>query len=104
MMREVIVLVVLLAVMLLTGCVGMDVGGGPQGDDQSHTYAGLDSEQRWALRDAARGGDHELVATVSRMSWDNPGAAVELGNYAAALRPEASEQIAAAVTRAVSRR
>jgi hypothetical protein len=89
---------------LLAGCVGMDVGGGPQRGDQRYTYANLNSEQRWALRDAARGGDHELVATVSRMAWDNPSAAVELGNYAAALRPEASEQIASAVTRAVARR
>jgi hypothetical protein len=92
------------AVVLLSGCVGMDIGGGPQTGDQRHTYASLNSEQRWALRDAARSGDHELVATVSRMAWDNPGSAVELGNYAAALRPEASEQIAAAVTRAVARR
>jgi hypothetical protein len=93
-----------LAVLLLAGCVGMDVGGGPQTGDQRYTYANLNSEQRWALRDAARSGDHELVATVSRMAWDNPGSAVELGNYAAALRPEASEQIAAAVTRSVARR
>ncbi len=90
--------------LLVAGCVGMDVGGGPQTGDQRHTYASLNSEQRWALRDAARGGDHELVAAVSRMAWDNPDSAVELGNYAAALRPEASEQIAAAVTRAVARR
>lgn len=90
--------------LLLGGCVGMDVGGGPQTGDQRYTYASLNSEQRWALRDAARGGDHELVATVSRMAWDNPGAAVELGNYAAALRPEAAEQITAAVTRAVAGR
>ena len=90
--------------LFFAGCVGMDVGGGPQRGDQRYTYASLNSEQRWALRDAARGGDHELVATVSRMAWDNPSAAVELGNYAAALRPEASEQIASAVTRAVARR
>jgi hypothetical protein len=37
------------------------------------------------------------------MAWDNPGSAVEFGNYAAALRPEAAEQIASAVTRAVAR-
>lgn len=92
------------ALLMLGGCVGMDVGGGPQTGDQRYTYASLNSEQRWALRDAARGGDHELVATVSRMAWDNPGAAVELGNYAAALRPEASDQITAAVTRAVAGR
>lgn len=88
---------------VLTGCVGMDIGGEPPRDDRSHIYANLNSEQRWALRDAAREGDHELVATVSRMAWDNPQVAIELGHYAAALRPEASEQIAAAVTRAVGR-
>jgi hypothetical protein len=88
---------------LLSGCVGMDLGG-PQTGDQRYTYANLNSEQRWALRDAARSGDHELVATVSRMAWDNPTAAVELGNYAAALRPEISDQVAAAVTRAVAGR
>ena len=94
----------LLATMLLLGgCVGMDLGG-PQTGDQRYTYANLNSEQRWALRDAARSGDHERVATVSRMAWDNPNAAVELGNYAAALRPEISDQVAAAVTRAVAGR
>lgn len=82
----------------------MDVGGGPQRGDQRYSFASLNSEQRWALRDAARGGDHELVATVSRMAWDNPQMAIELGNYAAALRPEASDQITSAVTRAVARR
>lgn len=92
------------AFVLLAGCVGMDVGGGPRTGDQRYSYANLNSEQRWTLRDAARSGDHELVATVSRMAWDNPQAAIELGNYAAALRPEAAEQIAAAVTRAVTRR
>lgn len=92
------------AAFLLAGCVGMDVGGGPQRGDQRYSFASLNSEQRWALRDAARGGDHELVATVSRMAWDNPQMAIELGNYAAALRPEASDQIASAVTRAVARR
>lgn len=93
----------LLAVIALPACVGMDFGG-PQTGDQRYTYANLNSEQRWALRDAARSGDHELVATVSRMAWDNPHAAVELGNYAAALRPEVSAQIASAVTRAVAGR
>jgi hypothetical protein len=38
------------------------------------------------------------------MAWDNPNAAVELGNYAAALRPEVSDQVTAAVTRAVAGR
>lgn len=94
---------VLLAAGLLSGCVGMDVGGGPQGEDARESYASLNSEQLWQLREASRGGDHELVATVSRMAWDNPGSAVEFGNYAAALRPEAAEQIASAVTRAVAR-
>ena len=94
----------LLATALLhSGCVGMDMGG-PETGDQRHTYASLNSEQRWALRDAARNGDHELVATVSRMAWDNANAAVELGNYAAALRPEVSDQVTAAVTRAVAGR
>lgn len=92
------------AAFLLAGCVGMDVGGGPQRGDQRYSFASLNSEQRWALRDAARGGDHELVATVSRMAWDNPPMAIELGNYAAALRPEAADQITSAVTRAVARR
>lgn len=92
------------ALTLLCGCVGMDVGGGPQTGDQRYTYASLNSEQRWALRDASRSGDHELVATVSRMAWDNPNSAIELGNYAAALRPELSDQITAAVTRAVAGR
>jgi len=95
--------VVLLSV-LLGGCVGMDVGGGPQTGDQRYAYASLNSEHRWALRDASRSGDHELVATVSRMAWDNPHSAIELGNYAAALRPELSDQITAAVTRAVAGR
>lgn len=96
----------LLAALLLTGCVGMDMGGGPraQAGDQRQAYANLNSEQRWALRDAAREGDSELVSTVSRMAWDNPQAAVELGNYAAALRPELSGQIAAAVTRTLAGR
>jgi len=94
---------ILLVALLLGGCVGMDVGGGPQGEDARESYAGLNSEQIWQLREASRGGDHELVATVSRMAWDNPGSAVEFGNYAAALRPEAAEQIASAVTRAVAR-
>jgi hypothetical protein len=92
------------ALLLLGGCVGMDVGGGPQTGDQRYSYASLNSEQRWALRDASRSGDHELVATVSRMAWDNPQSAIELGNYAAALRPELSDQITAAVTRAVAGR
>jgi len=92
------------ALLFVSGCVGMDFGGGPQTRDQRHTYANLNSEQRWALRDAAREGDTELVATVSRMAWDNPQAAVELGNYAAALRPEISDQVTTAVTRAVARR
>jgi len=92
-----------LVAFILAGCVGMDLGAGPQGEDARATYASLNSEQLWQLREASRGGDHELVATVSRMAWDNPNSAVELGNYAAALRPEASEQIASAVTRAVAR-
>ena len=95
--------ILLLAALLLPGCVGMDFGG-PKSDDQRYTYANLNSEQRWALRDAARVGDHELVSTVSRMAWDNPQAAMELGNYAAALRPEVSDQVTAAVTRAVAGR
>ena len=94
---------ILLVALLLGGCVGMDVGGGPQGEDARESYANLNSEQLWQLREASRGGDHELVATVSRMAWDNPGSAVEFGNYAAALRQEAAEQIASAVTRAVAR-
>ncbi len=97
-------MVLLSALLLLGGCVGMDVGGGPQTGDQRYAYASLNSEQRWALRDASRSGDHELVATVSRMAWDNPQSAIELGNYAAALRPELSDQITAAVTRAVAGR
>lgn len=94
---------ILLVALLLGGCVGMDMGGGPQGEDVRETYASLNSEQLWQLREASRGGDHELVSTVSRMAWDNPNYAVEFGNYAAALRPEAAEQIASAVTRAVAR-
>ena len=94
---------ILLVALLLGGCVGMDVGGDPQGEDARESYASLNSEQLWQLREASRGGYHELVATVSRMAWDNPGSAVEFGNYAAALRPEAAEQIASAVTRAVAR-
>ena len=94
---------ILLVALLLGGCVGMDMGGGPQGEDVRETYASLNSEQLWQLLEASRGGDHELVATVSRMAWDNPNYAVEFGNYAAALRPEAAEQIASAVTRAVAR-
>ena len=97
-------MLLLSALLLLVGCVGMDVGGGPQTGDQRYTYASLNSEQRWALRDASRSGDHELVATVSRMAWDNPSSAIELGNYAAALRPEISDQITVAVTRAVAGR
>ena len=69
-----------------------------------HTYSTLNSEQRWELREAAREGDHELVATVSRMAWDNPQQALEMGNYAAALRPESAAEITSAVTRAVARR
>lgn len=91
------------AALLLPGCVGMDFGG-PRNSGQRGTYANLNSEQRWSLRDAARGGDNELVATVSRMAWDSPQSAFELGNYAAALRPEISDQITAAVTRAVAGR
>lgn len=91
------------AALLLGGCVGMDVGGGPQGEDARESYASLNSEQLWQLREASRDGDHELVATVSRMAWDNPNYAVEFGHYAAALRPEAAAQIASAVTRAVTR-
>lgn len=102
-MKTAPVAVMVLAGLFLAGCVGMDVGGGPQRGDQRYAYASLNSEQRWALRDAARSGDHELVATVSRMAWDNPSMAIEFGNYAAALRPDASTQIAAAVTRAVGR-
>ena len=97
-------MIFLFVLALLPGCVGMDVGGGPQSGDQRYAYANLNSEQRWALRDAARQGDSELIATVSRMAWDNPQAAVELGNDAAALRPEISGQIGAAVTRAVAGR
>lgn len=95
--------IILAAALLLGGCVGMDVGGGPQGEDQRHTYSSLNSEQRWELREAAREGDHELVATVSRMAWDNPHQALEMGNYAAALRPESAAEITGAVTRAVGR-
>lgn len=102
-MRAAAVTFIVLAGLLLAGCVGLDIGGGPQRGDQRYSYASLNSEQRWALRDAARSGDHELVATVSRMAWDNPSMAIEFGNYAAALRPDASTQIAAAVTRVVER-
>jgi hypothetical protein len=91
------------AAVVMSGCVGMDVGAGPREKEQRHTYASLNSEQRWELREAARGGDHELVATVSRMAWDNPHQAIELGNYAAALRPESAAEITGAVTRAVAR-
>ena len=89
--------------LVMVGCVGMDVGGGPRGEDGTAAYASLNSEQRWQLREAARGGDHELVATVSRMAWDNPHQAIELGNYAAALRPESAVEITGAVTRTVAR-
>ena len=91
------------AAVVMSGCVGMDVGAGPREKEQRHTYASLNSEQRWELREAARGGDHELVATVSRMAWDSPHQAIELGNYAAALRPESAAEITGAVTRAVAR-
>lgn len=95
--------IILLGALLVSGCVGMDLGGGPQGEDQRHTYSSLNSEQRWELREAAREGDHELVATVSRMAWDSPHQAVELGNYAAALRPDSATEITGAVTRTVAR-
>ena len=97
------VAVALTAAVVMSGCVGMDVGAGPREKEQRHTYASLNSEQRWELREAARGGDHELVATVSRMAWDSPHQAIELGNYAAALRPESAAEITGAMTRAVAR-
>jgi len=95
--------ILLAAAAVVSGCVGLDVGAGPREKEQRHTYASLNSEQRWELREAARGGDHELVATVSRMAWDNAHQAVELGNYAAALRPESAPEITGAVTRTVAR-
>ena len=41
---------ILLVALLLGGCVGMDVGGGPQGEDARESYASLNSEQLWQLR------------------------------------------------------
>ncbi|MBU3666069.1 MAG: hypothetical protein FGM15_09385 [Chthoniobacterales bacterium] len=88
--------------LLLCGCAGMDLGsdtGGPR----TAAGSGLNSEQRTQLRQAAKSGEHELVATVGRMAWDDPSDAIELGNYAASLNPDCTDQITAAVTRAVQR-
>ncbi len=63
--------------------------------------AGLSSEQRWHLRNAAKSGEHELVATVGRMAWDNPQQADALGSYASALLPDSAPQIQDVVARAV---
>jgi hypothetical protein len=85
---------VLLVALLLSGCVGDDFGAARSG-----AGAGLNSEQRWQLREASRGGEHELVATLARMAWDNPQQKSSLAGYAADLRPESAEAIEVAVGR-----
>ena len=92
----------LLSVLMLCGCVGADPGG-DAGGLRTAAGSGLDSEQRAQLRSAAKSGEHELVASVGRMAWDDPSDAIELGNYAASLNPDCTDQITAAVTRAVQR-
>jgi len=78
--------------LLLAGCVGMDAGSDP-GGGRSKAGAGLNSEQRWNLRAAAKGGEHELVSTVARMAWDAPDSKQAVVEYASALRPESADQI-----------
>ena len=80
--------------LLLGGCVGDDFGSARSG-----AGGGLSSEQRWQLREASRGGEHELVATLARMAWDNPQQKSSLAGYAADLRPESAEAIEVAVGR-----
>ncbi len=75
----------------------------PDGGPAEARAAGaeLSLEQRWHLRTAAKTGEHELVATVGRMAWDNPQQSGALGNYASALLPDSAPQIQDAVARAV---
>jgi hypothetical protein len=80
--------------LLLGGCVGDDFGPGRSG-----VGAGLTSEQRWHLREASRGGEHELIATAARMAWDHPERKSDLVAYASELRPESAGTIATAVGR-----
>ncbi len=88
-------------VFFLGGCVGSDSlfmkspGDLPVG--------AITSEQRQQIRSAAASGDPDLIAATARMAWDDPQNAISLADYAANLRPERAEEIAAAVTLAVQR-
>jgi hypothetical protein len=55
--------------LLLAGCVSGDMRETltPTGPG-----SGLSSEQRWHLREAAKSGEPDLLATAARMSWDYP--------------------------------
>ena len=88
------------AVLVLPGCVAMEFPGGGSGEVHS-AGAGLSTEQRWHLRNAAKEGENELISTVGRMAWDNPQQADALGNYASALLPESAPQIKDTVARSV---
>jgi hypothetical protein len=93
-------LAMVVAALMLAACVNMEFSGGDSAEARQ-SGAGLSSEQRWHLRNAAKEGEHELVATVGRMAWDNPQQANALGNYAIALLPESESQINATVKRTV---
>lgn len=58
-----------LMALLFAGCVSGDMRETltPTGPG-----SGLSSEQRWHLREAAKSGEPELLATSARMSWDYP--------------------------------
>lgn len=86
--------------MMLPGCVTMEFPGGDPGEARA-AAAGLSSEQRWHLRNAAKAGENELISTVGRMAWDNPHQADALRKYAVALVPESGPLVDAAVTQAV---
>jgi hypothetical protein len=84
----------------ISGCVSMEFPDGDPAEARA-AGAGLSLEQRWHLRNAAKTGEHELVATVGRMAWDNPQQAGDLGNYASALLPDSVPQIQDVVARTV---
>lgn len=87
-------ILVLIPVILLSGCVGMDMGddaGGSASDE-----IGLNSEQRWQLKSAAKDGENELVSTVARMSYSYPEDTSALIDYAIELKPDGADQIRAA--------
>jgi hypothetical protein len=60
---------VLVMSLILGGCVSGDMR---ETTTSSGDGMGLSAEQRWHLREAAKSGEPDLLATAARMSWDSP--------------------------------